>query len=245
MPNDLPDWGGLGAVPQVILDSALAGAGPFTRNVAVPPTALALAVVCAHGAETPIICQGQQSGIAYTVNGSGFSPKLGAGYNVFLWMASVDTGAHWGPAGGVLLGNVWLVAIFDPVSIDVLSATGGVLNVSPNEPTLANFVAGNVSADGATILTVAAGRTWFGTVWVSGNSGGAGANPNVTIAGAGATPPAGTEVVDAVIGASTATEASMVVQNVYVNCAASSSASLVGHISGANAYRAGAMGILL
>lgn len=126
-------------------------------------------------------------------------------------------------------------------------------------PAAANVVAGRATVDAATIITIPAGRTWKGSVSLSGALGtapavaGATATPTVSIAGVGAVPAAGAIVGLALRtggGVATGTvgtnaEAATTIPEVTVIAPAGNAVTLTLQLGGATAASASAIGVLV
>lgn len=142
-----------------------------------------------------------------------------------------------------------------------LGVTGSPLITAPVEaaPAGANVLVGRATADAAVIITIPAGRTWKGSVQLSGALGtaaataGASASPTVSTAGVGVVPAAGAIVgLDLRTGGGVATgtvgtnsEAAITAPDVTVIAPAGNAVTLTLQLGGATLASASAIGLLL
>lgn len=237
------------ATQQVIDTQAANGAG-FSSTVSVPTGTHVLAIIGKFSFGQIVSISGVQSGVVYTT----FTPTVNRPIFVPI-VSAVDTQVTWTSTASA--NTLFLVAIYDVEAIAVVSQNVGlVIPVSPSAvgaagdsppiaPVATNILAGSSNANGGTIITIPANRTWVGTVWTTGVGAAAGAaTMDVHTAGATVTPAAGTLLVATDIGNATTSAVSNSASGVVVS-AGTSSATLVAAIgANATAGTSGAAGVL-
>lgn len=134
---------------------------------------------------------------------------------------------------------------------------GRVVTVSPNplpvaqssppwsqvEPAPATILGNAVNAAPATIITIPAGRTWKGSMWISNDT--AGTTAQIQTAGVGVIPAAGTALLVANNPGTAVDASNNSVDDVYVSAPAGNSVTLVSATFGAPVFNAGCNGKLL
>lgn len=151
---------------------------------------------------------------AYVDAADDWIPPLTVGWIRKISQDTPEGRVYWGAPAGInqpaigsassIMVVLWFEAELDPhPGVSIASQAGTPTIVSQNVPSAANVLDGSATANGGTIITVPAGRTWIGTAGVSIDA----ANPPVTVngrrtigiqtAGAGVSPAAGTTYVGA------------------------------------------------
>lgn len=102
-------------------------------------------------------------------------------------------------------------------------------------------VSGSASTSGATVITVPAGYTWKGSLWISAAT--ASTSTQLQTAGSGANPAAGTAL--AVVNTGTRAGAEISVSDVIVQAPAANAVTIVTAVAGSPTFNAGASGQLL
>lgn len=151
---------------------------------------------------------------AYVDAADDWIPPLTVGWIRKISQDTPEGRVYWGAPAGInqpaigsassIMVVLWFEAELDPhPGVSIASQAGTPTIVSQNVPSAANVLDGSATANGGTIITVPAGRTWIGTAGVSIDA----ANPPVTAngrrtigiqtAGTGVSPAAGTTYVGA------------------------------------------------
>lgn len=151
---------------------------------------------------------------AYVDAADDWIPPLTVGWIRKIAQDTPEGRVYWGAPAGItqpvanspaaIMVVLWLEEELRPSpGVSIASASGVPTLVSQNVPLATNVLDGSATANGGTIITIPAGRTWIGTAGVSIDA----ANPPVTAngrrtigiqtAGAGVSPAAGTNYVGA------------------------------------------------
>lgn len=198
-----------GTPQQLLATFTGAGAPLATKFITVPSGTHGIAVVSSDTIPTFSLV-GHQSSQLYLQLALASSPL---GFAIAPFFSALDTQVELHCTGNFTLGQtVWIIAVYDTLAT-IAYGSGDVVNavsrILPGSPLAGNILAGNNNVNAGTLITIPAGRTWYGSVTVEATGSAAGNGfCNAQTAGAGASPPAATILCGCLTGNATTANAS-------------------------------------